>query len=243
VFPGTITLQRYEKVGFGYRIDLRSSEDPRYTAIYAHGTSKTVVKTGSKVIRGQLIKYSDTSGTATGPHLHFTVLFNGKAIDPERLKWKIYNWKTPQVPAKPKPKPKPVDPCASLKKDKAILLGQKANRDKEIINLKNSIKLVTKSHEEEIKQLQTEYTKCRDRGVELVGEVERLNGRIGELEKAQQEVNLTLDIAPNAKVNTTIKAIQGLMAGKKPPNYQQKTPDKWIQEFIKIIMSIFKKRR
>ena len=98
VFPGKIILQRYEADGFGHRIDLRSSDDPRYVAVYAHNTSKIVVKTGTDVIRGQLIKYSDNSGRSTGPHLHLTVLFNGRAVDPEKLPWKVYNWKEPQKP-------------------------------------------------------------------------------------------------------------------------------------------------
>lgn len=195
VFPGTITLQRYEKGGFGYRIDLRSSDDPRYTAIYAHNAAKTVVKTGTKVIRGQFIKYSDNSGSSTGPHLHFTVLFNGKAVDPAKLPWKIYNYKVPQ-------KPKEVD----MFKDKSGIFKVTLNAaqwnasavryykeykntlsklDKvqaQITKLQKDFDKERKTFSDDsnkiILQLQEEYTKCRDRGVALSSEVEGLKEEI-----------------------------------------------------------------
>lgn len=49
--------------------------------IYNHATSY-VVGRGSHVKRGQLIGYIGTTGWSTGCHLHFTVMANGKAVDP-----------------------------------------------------------------------------------------------------------------------------------------------------------------
>jgi murein DD-endopeptidase MepM/ murein hydrolase activator NlpD len=48
---------------------------------FAH-LQKRLVKNGDKVLAGQHIANSGNSGASTGPHLHFTVQFNGVWIDP-----------------------------------------------------------------------------------------------------------------------------------------------------------------
>jgi len=48
---------------------------------YAH-TSELLVKVGDKVARGRTIARVGSSGRSTGPHLHFEVIKNGRAVDP-----------------------------------------------------------------------------------------------------------------------------------------------------------------
>ncbi len=49
--------------------------------VYLH-LSRIIVKEGQFIKKGEIIGYIGTSGLATGPHLHYEVLFNGKPTDP-----------------------------------------------------------------------------------------------------------------------------------------------------------------
>ena len=51
------------------------------TVIYNH-LSRYAVGTGAVVNRGQTVGYVGTTGWSTGCHLHFTVMENGKPVDP-----------------------------------------------------------------------------------------------------------------------------------------------------------------
>ena len=55
-----------------------------YTTRYAH-CSKLVARRGQKVKRGDVIAKVGNTGKSTGPHLHYEVHFNGKAIDPRNF--------------------------------------------------------------------------------------------------------------------------------------------------------------
>lgn len=48
---------------------------------YAHNSS-LLVKSGDSVTKGTVIAKVGSSGRSTGPHLHFTIEKNGKAVDP-----------------------------------------------------------------------------------------------------------------------------------------------------------------
>ncbi|MCR5153962.1 MAG: peptidoglycan DD-metalloendopeptidase family protein [Lachnospiraceae bacterium] len=60
---------------------LRISHGNGVVSVYMH-CSKLLVDKGDEVERGQLIAYVGDTGVATGPHLHFGLYIDGKAINP-----------------------------------------------------------------------------------------------------------------------------------------------------------------
>lgn len=53
-----------------------------YRSLFGH-LSKVLVKPGQKVKRGEVIALSGNTGRSTGPHLHYTLYYGAKTIDPE----------------------------------------------------------------------------------------------------------------------------------------------------------------
>lgn len=51
---------------------------------YAHN-SRVLVRRGQRVDKGSVIALSGNTGRSTGPHIHFEVMRNGKAIDPLKV--------------------------------------------------------------------------------------------------------------------------------------------------------------
>jgi murein DD-endopeptidase MepM/ murein hydrolase activator NlpD len=52
-----------------------------YSTLYAH-MSRFAVRPGQKIKRGDVIGYVGSTGSSTGPHVHYEVIKNGKKIDP-----------------------------------------------------------------------------------------------------------------------------------------------------------------
>lgn len=65
--------------GYGNLIILRHSEE--FVTIYAHN-QENLVEEGMWVQKGQIIGKVGQTGRASGPHLHFEIRRNNKAVDP-----------------------------------------------------------------------------------------------------------------------------------------------------------------
>lgn len=65
---------------WGLRIHIR--HDATYETRYAH-MQKLDVEAGQTVTKGQVIGYVGNTGRSTGPHLHYEVHKEGKAVDPK----------------------------------------------------------------------------------------------------------------------------------------------------------------
>jgi len=82
---GTVIAKAYQKRGGGYYLKVKHNS--AYTTTYMHLSRYAKgIATGSRVKQGQVIAYVGSTGLSTGPHLDFRVHFNGKAIDPLKMK-------------------------------------------------------------------------------------------------------------------------------------------------------------
>jgi murein DD-endopeptidase MepM/ murein hydrolase activator NlpD len=64
-------------------LDLGQVNGKNKTVIYNH-IARYRVGTGAFVRRGDVVAYEGTTGWSTGCHLHFTVMLNGVAVNPEK---------------------------------------------------------------------------------------------------------------------------------------------------------------
>jgi murein DD-endopeptidase MepM/ murein hydrolase activator NlpD len=67
--------------GYGNLVEINHGNG--YVTRYAHN-SEQLVKAGDSVSKGQLIARMGSTGRSTGPHVHFEVLHNGKAVNPSK---------------------------------------------------------------------------------------------------------------------------------------------------------------
>ena len=79
-----------------------------FFSIYMH-LSRTDVKAGDKVAKGDHIGLTGATGRVTGPHLHMGVRWNGAYIDPTKL----LALTLPETQARPTPKPAPEPKAAT----------------------------------------------------------------------------------------------------------------------------------
>ena len=68
----------------GYGITVILDHGYGYETLYAH-MSETKVKEGDRIKRGQIIGYVGSTGRSSGPHLHYSIYKNEKAINPRTL--------------------------------------------------------------------------------------------------------------------------------------------------------------
>jgi murein DD-endopeptidase MepM/ murein hydrolase activator NlpD len=68
-----------QKEGYGMTVEINHGNG--YSTRYAH-CSAVLVRVGDRVAKGQGVAQVGTTGRSTGPHLHFEVLRDGKAVNP-----------------------------------------------------------------------------------------------------------------------------------------------------------------
>lgn len=68
---------------FGYGNLVEINHGKGYATRYGHN-EKILVKVGETVKKGEVIAKMGSTGRSTGPHCHFEVLRNGRAVDPAR---------------------------------------------------------------------------------------------------------------------------------------------------------------
>lgn len=78
VAQGVVT---YAGAREGYGVLVEINHGNGYATRYAHG-SRALVAVGDLVQRGQTVAVVGSTGRSTGPHVHFEVLKDGRAIDP-----------------------------------------------------------------------------------------------------------------------------------------------------------------
>ena len=76
---GVVEKADYSTGGYGQHVIINHGYG--YKSHYAH-MSKTLVKVGQKVKRGEVIGHVGNTGKSTAPHLHYEIIKNGTKIDP-----------------------------------------------------------------------------------------------------------------------------------------------------------------
>jgi murein DD-endopeptidase MepM/ murein hydrolase activator NlpD len=78
-YAGKVIYSNNTIKGYGNLVLLRHSE--KFVTVYAHN-QENLVEEGGWVEKGQIIGKVGQTGRATGPHLHFEIRRNNKAVDP-----------------------------------------------------------------------------------------------------------------------------------------------------------------
>jgi murein DD-endopeptidase MepM/ murein hydrolase activator NlpD len=87
---GDGVVKDVQSIGGGYGRWILIDHGFDYETLYAH-LSGFRVKVGEQVKRGQVIGYVGSSGTSTGPHLHYEVHKNGEPVNPQYYYFKDLN--------------------------------------------------------------------------------------------------------------------------------------------------------
>ena len=75
---GSVKVSEFNS-GYGNMVVLKHGNG--YESLYAH-MSRSKVRNGQKVKRGDVIGYVGSTGLSTGAHLHYEIHKNGEAVDP-----------------------------------------------------------------------------------------------------------------------------------------------------------------
>ncbi len=81
---GVVAFTKSQPRGYGKHIQVKHNSS--HATLYAHlSRFASGVKPGSRVSQGQVIGYVGATGMATGPHLHYEVIQNGKKVNPSKI--------------------------------------------------------------------------------------------------------------------------------------------------------------
>ncbi len=75
---GTVSAATFDRTA-GFYVNINHGDG--FVSRYLHMTHY-IVKVGQQVQAGQVIGYVGSTGTSTGPHLHFGIYYNGVAVNP-----------------------------------------------------------------------------------------------------------------------------------------------------------------
>jgi len=89
---GNGVVEKIEFDGRGLGNNIIINHGYGYESVYGH-MSKIIAKPGQKIMRGDLIGYVGSTGSSTGPHLHYEVRKNGNPLNPVNF---YYNDLTPE---------------------------------------------------------------------------------------------------------------------------------------------------
>jgi murein DD-endopeptidase MepM/ murein hydrolase activator NlpD len=81
---GVVTFAGYNG-SYGKYVRIKHNDTFSTAYAHAHRISPTV-RAGTRVHQGQVIAYVGTTGRSTGPHLHYEILKNGRAVNPVMVK-------------------------------------------------------------------------------------------------------------------------------------------------------------
>ncbi len=84
---GKIIGRGYNRKGYGRYLIIQHNK--QYSTLYGHMNAfGNNVRNGARVTQQHIIGYVGSTGLSTGPHLHYEIRKNGKAINPLRTKFK-----------------------------------------------------------------------------------------------------------------------------------------------------------
>jgi murein DD-endopeptidase MepM/ murein hydrolase activator NlpD len=81
---GVVAFTKSQPRGYGRHIQIK--HNATHATLYAHLSKfASGIKPGTRVSQGQVIGYVGATGMATGPHLHYEVIHNGKKVNPSKI--------------------------------------------------------------------------------------------------------------------------------------------------------------